>query len=285
MTNEEALIRLASSTAEAVEGVLQMYIGDAVERGPANVVPDGVSPFDSIVCPAVGTNVAYVDGVRGGNVFVVTALGARRLAALMMGEEPPEGGETELTELEVSAVGEAMNQMMAAAAGATSSVLGQEVDISAPQTRFFPSQETAIEAFELSAYATTTAFIIAGEPARLVQLVPNTFVVRLTKAFANLAAEISDDHVPDPSSIIQPESIRNVPVRVWAELGRFRMGVGQAVSMPPGSVVELDALAEDSLDLVVNGHVLGRGRLLVTAEGEWALRIEEMTVSPNVVAV
>ena len=42
----------------------------------------------------------------------------------MMGEAPPEDEATELTELELSAVGEAMNQMMAAAADATSAVLG-----------------------------------------------------------------------------------------------------------------------------------------------------------------
>ena len=46
-------------------------------------------PFESIPAPAVATNVSYVDGVTGGNVFVVTRLGARRLAAAMMGMEPP----------------------------------------------------------------------------------------------------------------------------------------------------------------------------------------------------
>ena len=86
--------------------------------------------------PAVCAEVSYVDGVTGGNVFLLPVEGARRLAAAMMGEEGRAEAEgAELTELELSAVGEAMNQMMSAAALATSSVLGQEVEIAPPQIR------------------------------------------------------------------------------------------------------------------------------------------------------
>ena len=100
------------------------------------IVPNGASPLQSIPAPSVAANVSYVDGVTGGNVFVVTRLGARRLAAAMMGMEPPaEDDGSDLDEIELSAVGEAMNQSMAAAAGATGKVLGQEVEISVPETR------------------------------------------------------------------------------------------------------------------------------------------------------
>jgi flagellar motor switch protein FliN/FliY len=49
----------------------------------------------------VATSVSYIDGVTGGNVFVMTLDGARRLAAAMMGMEQPEDPDApELSELE-----------------------------------------------------------------------------------------------------------------------------------------------------------------------------------------
>src|SRR5206468_997318 len=101
----------------------------------------------------------YVDGVTGGNVFVVTVEAGRRLAAAMMGAEPPEDG-GELSELELSAVSEAMNQMIAAAAGATSKVLGEEVEISTPQTRLLADPSEADGLYTKTPHATIVGFKI-----------------------------------------------------------------------------------------------------------------------------
>jgi flagellar motor switch protein FliN/FliY len=119
--SDDSLIRLGDSSGEAVESVLETFCPDGVERGLATVLPPSAPPLESIALPAVVTSVAYVDGVHGGNIFTMTRLGARKLAAAMMGEDPESltDGE-ELSELELSAVGEAMNQMMAFAAGAIS---------------------------------------------------------------------------------------------------------------------------------------------------------------------
>ena len=144
MTTEEALVKLGESTAKAVAGVLSTFVGDLLEQGSVHVVPRGVSALENVPIPAVATNVSYVDGVTGGNVFVISRQGAKRLAAAMMGTEPQL--DEDLTELDLSAVGEATNQMMAAGAAATGAVLGQEVDISTPETRFFATQEEATKA-------------------------------------------------------------------------------------------------------------------------------------------
>ena len=145
MTTEEALLQLGNSTADAVLRVLSSLAPDAADKGSVAVIPGGASPLQAVPLPAVATNVSYVDGVTGGNVFVITRLGARRLAATMMMQEPPtDDHDGELDELELSAVGEAMNQMMAAAAGATGHVLGQEVEISVPTTRFLEKAAHAL---------------------------------------------------------------------------------------------------------------------------------------------
>ena len=137
-------MRLGASTAEAVAQVLDTYAPGLVERGEVSVLPDATDAFANLPFGAIAASVSYVDGVTGANVFVMSPNGARALAAAMMGmpppepEEPSEDGETpaiELTELELSAVAECANQMMAAAASAISVVLGQEVEISPPDTR------------------------------------------------------------------------------------------------------------------------------------------------------
>ena len=74
-------------------------------------------------------------------------------------------------------------------------------------------------------------------------------------------------------------SLRDVPVRVWAELGRARMQTGRVVGMPAGAVVELDRRAEDPVDVYVNGLRFATGRLIVVDETEWAVKIESVIAS------
>ena len=160
-----------------------MFAPGQIMPGDVAVVAPGKHPLEGIPMPAVATMVSYVDGVTGGNLFVMTVDGARRLAAAMMGVDPDEtAGAAELSELELSAVAEAMNQMMASAAGATTSVLGIEVEIGVPETRTFASAEAAIDAYARTPHATRAAVSVCGEPCRLIQLVPNAFVVRMTRA-------------------------------------------------------------------------------------------------------
>ncbi len=279
MTTDDALTKIAANTAEAVQQVLEMVSSSTVETSHPTVIPTGTPPLKSIPVPAVVASVSYVDGVTGGNIFVMTRLGVQKLAAAMMGQDASEVEEAEeLSELELSAAGEAMNQMMAAAAGATATVLGEEVEIGTPETQFFASPEEASDAFELTPHMTQASFKVLGEPCRLVQLVPNAFVVRMTRALAELEAEEAGGRTgrSDESGAL-PQALRSVPVRVWAELGRTRMPIGQAVGLPTGAVVDLDQGPDEPVDLYVNGRRFATGRLLLVDE-EWAVRIE--TVLP-----
>ncbi len=196
MNVDDALIRLGESTSEAVAGILQMFAGDAAQPGPVTIVGQDSDPLQGLPTPAVAASVSYVDGVTGGNVFVMPLDGARALAAAMMGEAPPEDEATELTELELSAVGEAMNQMMAAAANATSAVLGTGVEIAPPDTRVVSSMADALRGQDDAAHMTSGVFTVFGRPCRLVQLVPNAFVMRMTKALDELGAEYLGDQAP-----------------------------------------------------------------------------------------
>jgi flagellar motor switch protein FliN/FliY len=287
MNVEDALNKLGESTSEAVAGVMQMYAGDAAQPGPVAIVGAGSDPLGALPVPAVTASVYYVDGVTGGNVFVMTLKGARALAAAMMGEAPPEDEATELTELELSAAGEAMNQMMAAAANATAAVLGTEVEIGVPDVRVLDSLSGALEGHDDAAHVTSAVFTVFGEPCRLVQLVPNAFVMRMTKALDELGAEYLGDQVPSISgeSLGIDESLRGVPVRVWAELGRRQMPIGSLVGTPAGAVLEVDRQADEPVDLYVNGMRFATARLVVSDDGEWAVRIESLVGEEPVAAL
>jgi flagellar motor switch protein FliN/FliY len=281
VTTDEALVKLGQSTSEAICGVLEMFAPGQITPGEVAVVAPGKHPLEGIPVPAVATMVSYVDGVTGGNLFVMTVEGARRLAAAMMGTEPDAAAAAaELSELELSAVAEAMNQMMASAAGATSAVLGTEVEIGVPETRTFSSAEQAIDAYARTPHATRAAVSVCGEPCRLVQLVPNAFVVRMSGALDELGAELPTAepgaaHASDGDVAGSP-SLAGISVRVAAELGRARMASAEIVGLPAGAVVELNRQADEPIDLYVNGRRFATGRLMVVDGSDWAVRIESI---------
>jgi flagellar motor switch protein FliN len=288
MSASDALQRLGTSTAEACVGVLEMFAPGKVTVGDPTVAADAKAAFNGLRVPAVAMSVSYIDGVTGGNVFIITHDGAKKLAAAMMGMEQPEDPDApELSELEESAVSEAMNQMMAMAAGATSSVLGTEVEIGTPQTKTFTSSDDFAGAYASTPHAVHTSFSICGEPARLVQLIPNAFVIRMSSALDELGSEVLNDG-PAPAggatssrALASSPSLAGIPVRVWAELGRARMPSAQVVGLPPGAVVELDRQAEEPIDLYVNGSKFATGRLVVVDGTDWAVRIDHVLDNPN----
>jgi flagellar motor switch protein FliN/FliY len=270
MNAEQALLRLGASTAEAVQGILRMFAPDGVGGGSVSVIPPTDSPFADVLWPVIAADVSYVDGVTGGNVMVIGVEGARRLAAAMMGMDPNEveaGGE--LSELEFSAIGEAMNQMMSAAAMATSAVLDEEVEIAPPLVRPLASVEEAGEGWEHPGHATAVSFTFCGAPCLLVQLVPNAFIVRMTRA---LDEQTQSHHDDAPLS----DALRDVSVRVWAELGRTRMSSGRAVELPSGAVIDLDREVDEPIDVYADGMRFATGRLVVTDDGGLAIRVESV---------
>jgi flagellar motor switch protein FliN/FliY len=279
MSADVALMKLGESTAKAAAGLLEMFAPGKVQVSGVSVVPGDANPLEGLPVPAVATSVSYTEGVTGGNVFILSFAGARKLAAAMMGMDEPEDPDApELSELELSAVAEAANQMMASAAGATSTVLGTGVEIGPPETKSFATLDEAAGVYPHVPHAIRVAFSVCGEPCRLVQLVPNAFVVRMTKALDEMravvpeAAEVERADAGD-NAAARP-SLAGIPVRVWAELGRTQMPSAELVGLPSGAVVELDRQADDAIDLYVNGTRFATGRLMVVDGTDWAVRIE-----------
>ncbi len=74
------------------------------------------------------------------------------------------------------------------------------------------------------------------------------------------------------------ELILDVPLRVEVELGRVTMTIGQILSLGPGSVIELDKLANEPVDLVVNERLIARGEV-VLVDDNLGVRLTDI-VSP-----
>ena len=126
-----------------------------------------------------------------------------------------------------------------------------------------------------------------GEPCRLIQLVPSAFVVRMARALDEMdleqspagddASDAAGEQAESPTGPISlSEALQEVGVRVWAELGRTHLPLGQALDLPIGAVVDLDRAADAPLDLFVNGLCFGHGHLLVTNDGEWAVQVHSL---------
>lgn len=286
VSQREALAHLGASTAEAVARVLEMFVPGGVERGDVTVTAEGQNPFVNLPTGGVAASVRYVDGVTGANVLLMPAGCARGLATAMGAGEQEDGP---LTELEMSAVGEASNQMLASAAAAISVVIGQEIDISPPDVRIIGPDIDSADVWGAAPHACSTSFTIAGEPCRLVQLVPNAFVVRMARAIDEISMEqtaadysnAAGDSDGLNAGVPITEKLGDINLRVWAELGRTQLPIGEALELPIGAVVDLDRTADSAVDLFINGLCFGQGHLLVTEDGEWA--IEVLTLNKPVV--
>jgi flagellar motor switch protein FliN len=74
--------------------------------------------------------------------------------------------------------------------------------------------------------------------------------------------------------------LMNVSMRVTVELGRTRMQLAQILELQHGSVVELDRLAGDPVDIFVNDCMVARGEVVVV-DDKFGVRITEMVSSKD----
>jgi flagellar motor switch protein FliN len=71
------------------------------------------------------------------------------------------------------------------------------------------------------------------------------------------------------------QRLHDVPVELAVEIGRTRMTIGETLALGPGSIVSLNRLAGEPVDLLVNGQTIARGEVVVVDE-EFGLRVTEI---------
>jgi flagellar motor switch protein FliN len=76
------------------------------------------------------------------------------------------------------------------------------------------------------------------------------------------------------------DMLMDVPLTVTIELGRTEMTLKQALELQQGSVVELDRLAGDPIDIFVNERLIAKGEVVVV-DDKFAVRVTELISNPN----
>ena len=95
--------------------------------------------------PVVFIYISYKTGLQGKNLLILKERDVKVITDLMMGGDGTNVDDTELSDLHLSAICEAMNQMMGSAATSMSSMLNKVIDISPPQADLIDLQETIDE--------------------------------------------------------------------------------------------------------------------------------------------
>ena len=166
------------------------------------------------VRPCVLVDVEYIDGVEGRNVLIVKKRDAAIIADLMMGGDglnPPE----ELNELHMSAVGEAMNQMMGSASTSLSNIINRSVNISPPNTELLQLNSEVIVEKEFNPEDPVVKISFQMKIGDLVdsnimQLAPIPFVKDLVNTLMNGG---SDEEVAQETAAVKEEELEQAPAQ------------------------------------------------------------------------
>jgi flagellar motor switch protein FliN/FliY len=80
---------------------------------------------------------------------------------------------------------------------------------------------------------------------------------------------------PRPGPFRDLRRLSDVPVDLTVEIGRTRMTVGETLELRQGSIIPLNRMAGEAVDLLVNGAPIARGEVVVIDE-QFGLRVTEV---------
>lgn len=93
----------------------------------------------------------------------------------------------------------------------------------------------------------------------------------------NVFRALEDNEVAGSTQDI--DLIMDIPVKLTVELGRTRMTIKELLRLSQGSVVALDGLAGEPLDIMINGYLIAQGEVVVVAD-KYGVRITDI-ITPS----
>ncbi len=315
---------------------------------------DIVNSYDK---PCVFIQIYYEDGLDGNNILILKEKDVKVITDLMMGGDGT-NITGELTELHLSAISEAMNQMMGSAATSISSMLEKRVNISPPTSAIVDLYENIsgenIAEFLRGNFVRVSFHMEIGDlvDSVLMQLYPFDFARDLYQQFIQATSMEPDiptrptadstpkktqtpppqaEPAPQPApmpqqaynpygnmgypgypgqpgmpqqmpymmppvqdvnvspvqfapfaplsgAVVQPENIdllMDVPLEVTVELGRTSKSIKEILDFSPGTIIELNRLAGEPIDVLVNGKFVAKGEVVVMEEA-FGIRVTEI---------
>lgn len=301
--------------------------------------------------PCVFIQIKYTEGLDGANILILRERDVKVITDLMMGGDGS-NIDGELGELHLSAISEAMNQMMGSSATSLSSMLGRMIDISPPEAslvNILENKNGADIAPFLGGDFVKIEFRMQIEDlvdSTIMQLYPIDFAKSLYEIFmgqqmGTSAAPAQPDPAPAPASQPQPQPapapqpqpyvppqaempqmqqampqmqmqqmpqmqpmqqaniqpaqfqafntqmpqqmasqeniglIMDVPLEVTVELGRTKKSIAEILDFTPGTIIELDKIAGEPIDVLVNGKFVAKGEVVVIEES-FGIRVTEI---------
>lgn len=201
---------------------------------------------DNYTRPCVFIQIYYKDGLDGNNILILKESDVKIITDLMMGGDGS-NVEGQLSELHLSAISEAMNQMMGSASTSISSMLEKRVDISPPIAKLVDMNETIdvsdIATFLKGQFAKVSFKMQIGDlvDSELLQLYPFDFARDLYKKF--IKEDQGQDTVKVPEEKPKPqakvsETVNNASVNSTqmpqGQIPQVQMPQGQMPYMPQG---------------------------------------------------
>ena len=304
--------------------------------------------------PCVFIRIAYTVGLDGSNILVLRENDVKIITDLMMGGDGT-NVDGELGELHLSAISEAMNQMMGSSATSLSSMLNKMIDISPPKADLIDLaenvDESAIDEFLSGSFVKISFRMEIGDlvDSEIMQLYPISFAKEMCAGVtANMEMDtVKEEPAPAPApqpaqsapvqetpqpmmnqpmtgqpmmgqpmmgqpmmgqpmmgqqvmgqqvnvqpaqftafsganmGVYQPENIdliMDVPLEVTVELGRTSKSISDILDFGPGKIIELNKIAGEPIDVLVNGKYVAKGEVVVIEES-FGVRITEIVNS------
>ncbi len=90
---------------------------------------------------------------------------------------------------------------------------------------------------------------------------------------------LQQDKAAAPGAPVDIARVLDVPVQLTAEIGRTRITIKNLLQLSQGSVVELDGLAGQPLDVLINGYLIAQGEVVVVNE-KYGIRLTDI-ITPS----
>ena len=314
---------------------------------------------DAYERPCVFIRIAYTVGLDGSNILVLKENDVKIITDLMMGGNGQNVDDTEVSELHLSAISEAMNQMMGSAATSLSSMFNRVIDISPPMADLIDLKENiderSIDEFLSGTFVKISFRMEIGDlvDSEIMQMYPVSFAREMcSSATQTMSADAAASSAPAPAPApaptpqaapqmapqmapamdmsqqmpmmgqpmmgqpmmqmpmmqmpmmqmpmmgqpvnVQPAQfqafagaeqpvygqeniglIMDVPLEVTVELGRTSKSIQEILDFAPGTILELNRIAGEPIDILVNGKYVAKGEVVVIEES-FGVRITEI---------
>lgn len=292
---EIANISLGSASTSLSENLSRPVV---INTPTVNLADD--HEVESIQKPYIAIHVNYIKGLDVENLLVIERDVAISIASLMMGGEGEVTEDSELDDMSLSAVQEAMNQMMGASATSMSQVFGKTVDISPPRLKLIEKDEDLqeFERVENSGRLVKIAFQLVVEgliDSHIYQIISLENAKSMAEEASMSLGGVSSDEASESSYAINemndveedsqvdaseeeansPSYLVGVEVKVEAIFGNTRKRLKDLLVMEAGHLINLEENVNDSLLIYANGVLVAKGEI-VNIDGYFGIQVVEI---------